>query len=112
MNAVVSDDERTSGVWPTGCGSSRQRAGRITRAAEVAQPVPLMHDPGPIPLDGCTYTVHTGHMNTNRPALPVHVVNRCKFAALTFPATSGPLASTSSARYTRAPAATAGKWRA
>ena len=34
--------------------------------------------------------MHTGHMNTNRPALPVHVlvvdahvVNRCKFAALT-----------------------------
>ena len=28
--------------------------------------------------------MHTGHMNTNRPALPVHVVNRCNFAALTF----------------------------
>mgnify|MGYP007121597201 FL=1 len=38
----------------------------------------------PVPLDRCTYTMHTGHMNTNRPALPVHVVNRCKFAALTF----------------------------
>ena len=37
----------------------------------------------PVPLDRCTYTMHTGHMNTNRPALPVHVVNACRAAAYT-----------------------------